>query len=245
MTNGVLDYKLNAGAGAARYPRIDGVIVVWQEMVGDHWDIMAAELDIDTLAVSERTTVCDAADDQTRPDVGSGVVVWQDHRSGRWDIYGRDLNLGGEKRICGDAASQLNPSIDDQWVAWEDRRNRGSGTDIYARKAYCYTASNKWKLGALRAVCRARGDQLQPSTGWGYIVWTDWRNAGDHLADYPPDTDIRGYRIPSKKSFLITPTTAMQTDPDIDYRTVVYSEFSGTHMGAPANGLVKGVHLQP
>lgn len=245
VTNGVLDFQLNLGDGAARNPRIDGVIVVWQEMADGQWDIMSAELDSETLAVTERTAVCAAAGDQTRPDVAGGVVVWQDHRRGQWDIYGRNLNLGGEKRICGDPASQTHPSIDSHWVAWEDRRNHGFGADIYARNAYCYTASNKWKIGPVRAVCHARGDQLQPATGWGYIVWSDWRNADDHLPDYPPNTEIRGYRIPSKKSFRITTSTAMQIDPDIDYRTVVYTELSGTHMGAPANGIVKGARLQP
>lgn len=244
VTNGTLDYKLNQGTGAARYPRIDGRLVVWQEMVGGHWDIMAAELDMDTLAVTRRFTVCAARDDQTRPDVSGSMVVWQDHRDGQWDIYGRNLELGSERCICGDPAGQKDPSVDGIWVAWEDKRDRSRGADIYARTASCVSAASVWQLGPERAVCRAPGDQLEPCVGSGYVVWTDWRNASRRVSDVPPDTDIRGYRIDSRQSFVITPSTAMQTTPDISGLTVVYAEYSDTHMGEPSRGLVKGVGLR-
>jgi beta propeller repeat protein len=248
VTDGTVNFKLNLSLGNARYPRISGVNVVWQEQVSGDWDIMAAQLDSDTLAVARRFTVCGAAGDQTRPDVDGDHVVWQDHRSGQWDIWSRKLGAGGTKLVCGNPATQANPTVAEHWVAWEDRRNVAAGysTDIYARKAWWYATPNQWKLGAVRAISHAKGRQLQPAAGRDYIVWEDWRNAADHAEFYPPNVDIRGYRIPARRQFRVSPdTTYMYVDPDIEYGTVVYAEFDSTHMTQPWGGLVKGAILQP
>lgn len=244
VTNGTLNYRLAGGVNEVGYPRIDGTIVVWQERDGGDWDIRAAQLDIDTLAVERTLSVCSARGDQTRPDCDSGLVVWQDRRNGQWDIYGRDLNLGGTKRICGNSARQTVPRIADHWVAWEDNRNRGYGADVYGRQAYCASADNRWVLGTVRAVCHARGDQLEPDVGDGFVVWTDWRNADDHGEFEPPNTDIRAYDIPSGDRFLIAGGDGMQRAPDIEYSTLVYSSYSYTHHTQPWGGHVKGATLE-
>ncbi len=241
-SDGATTIKVNEGTDHARFPRIDGDIVVWQQFVNDRWDIMAARIAADSLAVTKRTTVCGARGDQARPDISGTVVVWQDLRSGQWDIYGRDLTQRAEIRICGAYQAQTSPSVCDGWVAWEDKRNWGHGTDIYASRFE--VLSSGWRVDVPRRVCRVPGDQTQPRVGQDCIVWTDWRDADPRTQEIP-DTDIRVYRIAARRTFKLTSGTAMQTDPDVDGLTVVYTAFDDTSMGQPAHGRVAGAVLRP
>jgi beta propeller repeat protein len=247
VSNGTLTQKLAGGVNDARNPRISGTMVVWEERVAGSWDIRAAQIDMDTLAPDRTWIVCDAAGDQKSPDADGSVVVWQDKRSGQWDVYIRSLSLGNAKRLTTSPKKQVHPRIYDRWVVWEDYRNAGYGADVYARRApqvWSAEAGWHWELGAVRQVCHARKNQLQPDVGGGFVVWTDWRNAGPLVDDDPPDTDIRGYEISSRDRFRITTADGMERSPDLEYRTVVYSSYQSTHMGQPWGGRVKGAHLQ-
>lgn len=249
VSDGTTSRKVAGGVNDARNPRIWETIVVWEERVAGNWDVHAAHLDIDTLAVTDTWVVCGAAGDQKSPDVNNSVVVWQDKRSGQWDVWARDARgRHGAKRLTTSPKKQVHPRIYDGWVVWEDYRNGGYGADIYARRArrvVTVEAGEHWKVGATRTVCHARKDQLQPDVGGGFIVWTDWRNARPLTGedDDPPDTDIRGYDIRSRKQFRIT-GAGMQKSPDLEYRTVVYTEYEYTHMSQPWWGRIKGAHLQ-
>lgn len=53
VSDGTTETRLAGGVTDARNPRIDGTLVVWQERVAGSWDIHAAELDTDTLTVSD------------------------------------------------------------------------------------------------------------------------------------------------------------------------------------------------
>ena len=250
VSDGTISQKVAGGTTDARNPRIHGTMVVWEERVAGSWDVHAAKLDMDTLAITDSWVVCDAAGDQKSPDVDGYVVVWQDKRSGKWDIWARNLDLGGAKRLTTSPAKQVHPRIDDGWVVWEDYRNAGYGVDIFARRArQVWSAADgwHWQLGATRTVCHARKDQLQPDVGGGFIVWTDWRNAKeDPEGATPPDSDIRGYEIRSRDRFKITGTDdGTQRSPDLEYRTVVYASYGSTHMTQPWGGRIKGAHLQP
>ncbi len=249
VSDGTTSRKVAGGVNDARNPRIWETIVVWEERVAGNWDVHAAHLDIDTLAVTDTWVVCGAAGDQKSPDVNNSVVVWQDKRSGQWDVWARDARgRHGAKRLTTSPKKQVHPRIYDGWVVWEDYRNGGYGADIYARRArrvVTVEAGEHWKVGATRTVCHARKDQLQPDVGGGFIVWTDWRNARPLTGedDDPPDTDIRGYDIRSRERFRIT-GAGMQKSPDLEYRTVVYTEYEYTHMSQPWWGRIKGAHLQ-
>jgi len=249
VSDGTTSRKVAGGVNDARNPRICETIVVWEERVAGNWDVHAAHLDIDTLAVTDTWVVCGAAGDQKSPDVNNSVVVWQDKRSGQWDVWARDARgRHGAKRLTTSPKKQVHPRIYDGWVVWEDYRNGGYGADIYARRArrvVTVEAGEHWKVGATRTVCHARKDQLQPDVGGGFIVWTDWRDAKALVEDDPPDTDIRGYEISSRDRFRITSDSGMERSPDLEYRTVVYTSLQTTHHGQPWGGRVKGAHLQP
>jgi beta propeller repeat protein len=248
VSDGTTSLKLAGGTNDARNPRISGTMVVWEERVAGSWDIHGTQLDIDTLAPGKTWIVCDAKGDQKSPDVDGSVVVWQDKRSGQWDVWVRNLSLGTAKRLTTSPAKQVHPRVADRWVAWEDYRNTGYGADVYARRAlqvWSAEAGWHWQLGAVRTVCHARKHQLQPDVGGGFIVWTDWRNAGPLVDDDPPDTDIRGYEISSRDKFRVTTDDGMERSPDLEYRTVVYTSYQSTHMGQPWGGRVNGAHLQP
>lgn len=118
--------------------------------------------------------VCSGNDDihPGNPCISGTTIVWASYTDGgrQADIKGATidpltLQPTNTFTVCAARGRQVNPAIDGDIVAWQDRRN--GQWDIYARNL----ATERTK-----AICRARAEQDSPSVGSGWIAWVDWRN---------------------------------------------------------------------
>jgi beta propeller repeat protein len=115
-------------------PAISGDIVVWEQNMGSHWDIMAADIsDPDNPDVM---SIAALPSNARYPAIDGRLIVWQDDRNGMWDIYGYNLVTHQEFRITDYQSgqtvfsNQTSPAIDGNVVVWVDDL---SGTpQIYA-----------------------------------------------------------------------------------------------------------------
>jgi beta propeller repeat protein len=194
------EFPICTAAGDQQNPAVSGNLVVWQDDRNGNWDIYAYNLD-----TQQEFAVCTADGNQTNPAVCGDTVVWQDNRNGNSDVYGRNVGWlsesaaqkahglnrtrlacwgpSGEFPICTADGDQVNPTITDRVVAWEDYRNGADNADIFG-----FDLRTQQEF----AVCTADGNQTDPASGGGSVVvtWLDTRNGG---------TDVYGANVTFEK----------------------------------------------
>jgi subtilisin-like proprotein convertase family protein len=117
-----------------RWPRIDGHVVVWADVVttppfsdwlGSPYEsrIRAVDLGADGWPGGGDDTPYDVTTHGTEifPDVSQGYVVWLDGRAAGLDVYGKHLALAGEDAIAVGPQPHASVQIDGNTVIWLQR----------------------------------------------------------------------------------------------------------------------------
>ncbi len=153
----------SAVTGAVRNPDLSSALVVWEEKRGDGFDIMAYDLERDSVLV-----ISGDHGDQINACAWAEVVVWEDHSGDGGDIVGLDYGEGRRLTIAEGVGLQQRPVISGDMVVWQDSRN--GNWDIYG-----YSLSS----GVEFPVSRQVNDQVLPSVSDSTVFWSDKRNSTD------------------------------------------------------------------
>lgn len=183
-----------------------GAMIVWSDGRGGsaNADIYAQRLNQvgTSLWTIDGMSVCNASSLQNMPQIisdggaGSAIVTWEDWRNfSQSDIYAQHISNGftdwtfNGVVICSE--SNLQHQYNTKMVAdgsggaiicWEDKRNAGSNTDLYAQRVNT-SGLTQWASNGI-AICNASGIQfthqmIANATGGAIITWEDRRTGRD------------------------------------------------------------------
>ncbi|HZF19856.1 MAG TPA: IPT/TIG domain-containing protein [Burkholderiales bacterium] len=181
-----------------------GAIIVWEDnrslVAGFGTDVYAQRVNSAGVAqwAVNGVPVATAAADQVGPKIvadgsGGAIIAWTDARNGasNTDIFAQRLNAAGvpqwaENGVPVSAAASFQSAVQlvtdgsgGAILAWEDRRNGVSNSDIYAQRI-SGAGGALWVANGV-PVSTASDDQISPrlvsdGSGGAIIVWTDMRN---------------------------------------------------------------------
>ena len=192
-----------------------GAIIVWEDWRSG-LNIYAQRVDSsgDTLWTLDGEAICQAADNQTDPqiisdDEGGAIIAWEDFRTlSHYDIYAQRVDDSGNiiwavngQAICTFADQQENPQLCPDGaggaiIVWRDHRS-GTDYDIYAQRVDL-NGNTKWTANGV-VVCDAVNDQEFPNIvsdgcGGAIIGWYDYRSGSSY--------DIYAQRVDSSGNAL-------------------------------------------
>jgi hypothetical protein len=183
-----------------------GAMIVWSDGRGGsaNADIYAQRLNQagTPLWTLDGVSVCNASSLQNMPQIisdggaGSAIVAWEDWRNfSQPDIYAQHISNGftdwtfNGVVICSESnlAQQYNTRMvadgsGGAIMCWEDKRNSGSNTDLYAQRVN-NSGVTQWASNGV-AICTASGIQFTPqlvadASGGAIITWEDRRTDRD------------------------------------------------------------------
>ena len=186
-----------------------GAMIVWSDgRVGSaNADIYAQRLNQAGTALwtIDGVSVCNASSLQNIPQIisdggaGSAIICWEDWRNfSQPDIYAQHISNGftdwtfNGVVICSEPnfASQSNTKMvadgsGGAIMCWEDKRNFGSNTDLYAQRV-SNSGITQWTTNGI-AICTASGIQfsqqmISDAAGGAIITWEDRRTDRDIYA---------------------------------------------------------------
>lgn len=191
------------------FPATDGHFVVWQSrQPNGTWDIAAKNL-------SDASPVFFITSTQGVDEINARVdypwVVYQAKPAGEpdapWQIMAYNMVTGMEEAVDPSDQDQLDPSIDDGRVVWQDFRNPGYG-DIFLKNL---------DTGMIQAVTADSDSQYHPVINGHWIVWSDKRNV---------QNDLYGFNLLRNSEIRLTDTPEDETLPAVYGDWVIYRENS-------------------
>jgi hypothetical protein len=183
-----------------------GAIIVWSDGRGgsSNADIYAQRLNqVGTaLWAAEGMQVCGASSLQNMPQIisdggaGSAIITWEDWRNfSQSDIYAQKISNGFTDWAFNGVVICSEPSFAHQYntkmvadgsggavICWEDKRNAGTNTDLYAQRVN-NSGITQWASNGI-AICNAGGIQFTHQmvadvAGGTIITWEDRRTGRD------------------------------------------------------------------
>ena len=197
-------------AGDKGFPRVvsdgsSGAIIAWSDSrnVSTAYDVYTQRINSSGTVqwTADGVLVCSANFNQGDPVIVSdgsngAILAWGDPRSGtNNDIYTQRINSSGAVQwtangvaICTASTDQVEPTMVSDLshgaiIAWNDSRNAGTATDIYAQRIIS-TGTVSWTANGV-AVSTAANNQGLPQiitdgTGGAIVVWNDFRSGSDY-----------------------------------------------------------------
>ncbi|MGG9960551.1 T9SS type A sorting domain-containing protein [Ferruginibacter sp. SUN106] len=220
-----------------------GAMIVWSDGRGGsaNADIYAQRLNQAgaPLWTIDGISVCNASSLQNIPQIisdggaGSAIVAWEDWRNfGQPDIYAQHISNGftdwtfNGVVICSEPnfAAQSNTKMvadgsGGAIMCWEDKRNFGSNTDLYAQRVN-NSGSVQWTSNGI-AICTASGIQfsqqmIADAAGGAIITWEDRRTDRDI---YAQRINAAGAAQWTADGIPVCNTPDIQTEPQLVART--------------------------
>jgi beta propeller repeat protein len=200
--------------------------IVWQDHRNGNWDIYMYDLTTGT-----ETQISTDIADQINPTIYDEKIVWQDIRNtftnggetkNHWDIYFYDLTTGIETRVTTDTSPQINPTIYEEKIVWQDHRN--GNWDIYM---YDLTT------GTETQITTNYKQQAYPGISNFGIVWEDDRNG---------NYDIYVYYFLTKIEKQLTTGKTDQIRPVIQADKVIW--YSEGNTGVPGHSVAQCVNCE-
>jgi len=190
-------------------PRTDGEYVVWQSRQADGgWDIWAKNLSDASAAFAVTSTVID---DETKPVVEWPWVIYQRKPSGvaeaPWQLFAKNLLTDVETAVDTTTQNQLDPSIHQQRIVWQDHRDVGPG-EIYFKDLVS---------GVVKRITNQTAGQYHPVIENQWIVWADNQDL---------QFDLYGYNLYRDVIVQLTNTPEDETRPRINDQWIVFEEDS-------------------
>lgn len=220
-----------------------GAIIVWSDGRSSgsaNADIFAQRINSAgaVLWTANGATVCTASSLQNIPQIvsdgaGGAIVSWEDWRNfSQADIYAQRISNGFTSWsfngvvICseGNFAQQFNIKMVSDGsggaiMCWQDNRNFGSNTDLYAQKVNA-SGLTQWTSNGL-VVCNATAIQLSQQiitdgAGGAYLVWEDRRTDRDI---YAQRINTSGASQWTANGIVVCNATGIQEEPQLTKRT--------------------------
>ncbi|CAN5886400.1 hypothetical protein BH11BAC4_BH11BAC4_06730 [soil metagenome] len=221
---------------------LGGAIIVWSDGRGG-----SANADIFTQRINAAgavqwtangAAVCTASSLQNIPQLvsdgaGGAIVSWEDWRNfSQPDIYAQRISNGfgswafNGVAICseGNLAQQFNIQMAADGsggaiMCWQDKRNFGSNTDLYAQKVNS-SGSTQWLTDGI-VVCNANALQLSQQiisdgAGGAFLVWEDRRNERDIYAQRINTSGISQW---TANGIVVCDAAGTQAEPQLAART--------------------------
>jgi hypothetical protein len=186
-----------------------GAMIVWSDgRVGSaNADIYAQRLNQagTPLWTTDGVAVCTASSLQNIPQIisdggaGSAIICWEDWRNfGQPDIYAQHISNGFTDWTFNGVVICSEPNLAQQFntkmvadgsggaiMCWQDKRNFGSNTDLYAQRV-SNSGITQWLSNGI-AICTASGIQISQqmiadASGGAIITWEDRRTDRDIYA---------------------------------------------------------------
>ena len=186
-----------------------GAMIVWSDGRGgsSNADIYAQRLNqVGTpLWTLDGTAVCTASSLQNMPQIisdggaGSAIITWEDWRNfSQSDIYAQKISNGATSWTFNGVLICSEPNLAHQYntkmvadgsggaiICWEDKRNAGTNTDLYAQRVST-SGITQWTSNGI-AICTASGIQfthqlIADASGGAIIAWEDRRTGRDIYA---------------------------------------------------------------
>ena len=190
-------------------PRTDGGHVVWQARQADgSWDIWTKNLNDSSAAVAVTTT---PNHDEIKPVVEWPWVIYQRQLNTEvnapWQLFAKNMITNEESAIDTTTQDQLDPSIQQQRVVWQDFRDVGPG-EIYFKDLI---------TNAIKRITNQTAGQYHPVIEDQWIVWADNRNL---------QFDLYAYNLYRDVIIQLTDTPEDETRPRLNEQWIVYEEDS-------------------
>jgi beta propeller repeat protein len=213
FADGSLDgeQRLSSSALNQENPKTDGEWVVWQDRQPDgSWDIVAVDLENPGTPVTVTTT---PSTDEINPSIDWPWVVYQKRAAGAdnnvpWQLEAFNLDTSTPMVVDATAQHQLDPSVDEHRVVWQDWRDAGPG-EIYMKDL---------RSGAVTRITSDSGAQHHPVIDRHWIVWGDTRSGAQN--------DLYGFNLKRGAEIQLTDTPEDEVRPCINGEWVVYTEDS-------------------
>jgi beta propeller repeat protein len=188
-------------------PRTDGQYVVWQARQADgNWDIWVKNLTSSEPAIAVTQTI---TSDEINPVIEWPWVVYQskplNNPTAPWQLYAKNLITKGVQVVDASTQDQLDPSISNQQIVWQDFRDVGAG-EIYLQNLISKKTTR---------ITQNTAGQYHPKIKNQWIVWEDNRDT---------QIDLYGYNLLRGVEIQLTNTPEDETHPDINDQWVVYEE---------------------
>jgi len=188
-------------------PRTDGQYVVWQARQADgSWDIWAKNLNDTSTAFAVTNT---PSEDEAKPVIEWPWVIYQHKALGDaeapWQLYAKNLITDEETAVDATTQDQLDPSIHQQRIVWQDHRDVGPG-EIYFKNLMTNT---------VKRITTQSAGQYHPVIEDQWIVWADNRDL---------QFDLYAYNLYRDTSIQLTDTPEDETRPKLNEQWVVYEE---------------------
>jgi M6 family metalloprotease-like protein len=200
-------------SGMMADPDMSGFIIAWEEDSGYGSDIMAYDLNGDSVFVVARE-----AGDQVNPAVWGQVVVWEDRSSDQGDIMAMDCRSGQRITIAVEEGSQRNPDIEGDIVVWQD--SRSGNWDILG-----------YSLATQEAfpICRQVDDQISPCLNDSTVFWIDRRRPTDivrglRFGGNRRVATVRNFETLWQDGQIRVIANVVQHDDDLSYRIYRYPD---------------------
>lgn len=190
-------------------PHTDGDFVVWQARQADgSLDIWVKSLNDESLLSSVTNT---SSENEINAVVSYPWVVFQRKSTGStdapWQLYAKNLLNNEETAIDLSGQDQINPSIHNAKVVWQDMRDVGPG-EIYMKDLLS---------GKIKRITTQTDGQYHPAIENQWIVWADNRNQ---------QLDLYAFNLLRGVEVQLTNTPEDETQPNINGEWVVFEEDS-------------------
>jgi hypothetical protein len=219
-----------------------GAIVTWVDQRGGSFDIYGQYIADGLRGWGQNgVPICTFSGDADTPrsvSDGSGgvIVVWYDYRTGDANIYAQKVTGGGSLQwtanglpICVDGGEQLFPQVTSDGfggavVAWDDYRNAGAGSDVFARRVDG-DGMTFWTPDGV-TIASAANDQTGPllvpdGMGGAILSWWDKRyDSGDIFAQHVGSNGQLGDQVP----VTITGFVAQPVDEGVELSWDVFAD---------------------
>lgn len=151
---------------------------------------------------------------------GGGIsgnrVVYADTRNGNTDIYCYDLTTGDESRITTEPALQFNPAISGDVIVWEDWRDWGNASRIYAYDLST-PARRPWLISASPHAAE------KPAISGRTVVWQYWSESGENKYS------VWSYDLGTGVQAKVDSAAGNQQNPSISGDKVVWQDDRSGH----------------
>ena len=161
-------------------------------------------------------------------DLSGAIAAWQDNRGATTDIYVQKINGAGAAlwtangvQICNAAGTQWHHKIvSDEaggaFIIWEDQRNGGANTDIYAQRIN-NSGTVAWTANGI-VVCSASGNQefptIVPDGNGGFTAaWQDSRTGSGDI--YAQRVNSAGSVLWTANGMRVSDSLNSETEPNI------------------------------
>ena len=141
-------------------------------------------------------------------------AVWQDQSQGNWNVYGQEVALPAAPIVplTTSLLSQENPKTDGRYVVWQARQTNGNW-DVFMAELGSPNPPQALTSTSTR-------DEVNPAIEWPWVVYQSKASSAPNAP-----WQLRALNLLNQDTFVVSPSTQDQLDPDIQGGRVVWQDW--------------------